>query len=157
MNPRVPILILGSLLLSSCDNTLYLSKGTLTKDSHYEIKKVYSCCGCSASYYNIYEKKRLLEQVVFNYNCPPSNLPTKFVYKYQKGKIISAQQYVAVRDSTYTMPVTEQEKQIHSSLAAVDTSKALPLSEVKGFRKPNGNEKRHGFPFIKKGYKLPIQ
>lgn len=156
MSLRIPILIIIILLLSACDNTLYLSKGTFSNNSYYEVKKVYSCCGCSATYYNVYENKRLAQQVIYNYNCPGGN-PTKFVFNYNKGKIINAERYVAVVDESYTEPLSELERQIIASLMAVDTSKTLLFTQVKGYRKANHNDKVHGFPFIKKGYKLSIK
>ncbi len=156
MGLRIPTLIILFLLLSACDNTLFLSKGTLASNSYYEVKKVNSCCGCSATYYNIYENKRLVQQVVYDYNCPGGN-PTKFVFNYNKGKIVSAERYVGVADESYTEPVSEQERKITSSLMAIDTSKTLVVTQVKGYRKANHNDKRHSFPFIKKGYKLPIK
>ena len=74
----------------SCDNTSLLAKGALPGEAKFEVKKIVSCCGCSASYYNLYQRRKLIEQIVYNYNCPGGSA-TKFLFNYNKRRIVSSE------------------------------------------------------------------
>ena len=150
------------ILTSSCgDTTSTLSSGQFTKNENYYISSVFSCCGCSAKYFTINSGKRKIEQVIYSYNCYNIGKPTKFIFNYDaKGKLISCNKYVATDSTDYTQPINEQEKQLFIALDTTSILKAkyptIRLSEVKGFRKPLDKEVTHPFPFIKNGYKLPV-
>jgi hypothetical protein len=135
------------------------SVGQFSKTTTYKINGYAGCCGCFARYFNIYEGKKIEEQVIYNYNCYSPGLPTKFVFNYAKnGNLVDCDKYIATSSNDIELELTSYEKRLFilldtdTSLHAANTN--IKYAEIKGFRKPKEKEVTHSFPLVKKGYKL---
>jgi hypothetical protein len=148
--------------LLSCGGTTHsLLSGKFSNNESFKINSYYGCCGCSAKYFVIYSGSRMMEQVIYSYNCYAIGKPTKFVFNYNdNGKLVSCDKYVATTSEDFTQKLSEHESQLFSRLDTTVPPKinstVTTFSEIKGFRKPMDDEVSHSFPLIKKGYKLPI-
>lgn len=148
--------------LTSCGGTThYLASGQYSKKDNYKINSYYGCCGCEAKYFIINSGKQKVEQVIYSDNCYNIGKPTKFIFNYNdRGKLISCDKLIATTSDDFTQTLNEQEKRIFSMLDTSILLKAnyttIKFSEIKGFRKPIDKEVTDSFPFIKKGYKVPI-
>lgn len=152
MRPQLLIFLI-LLIFTSCskDNYVFLAKGNLEDNLSYEVKNVFSCCGCKASFFNIYKSKRIVEQVVYSYNCYKPGPPTKYLFTYDKtGKVTDCEAFIFVTDSSYLNGITKSESIIFTKLDST-------LGNFKGSRKIKPNEVMHAFPFVKGGYKLAVK
>ena len=154
--------ILTSLALLSCGGAShYLASCNFSENDSYEVNSYFGCCGCQAKYFDIKSGKRIVEQVVYSYNCSSVGSPTKFVFNYDnRGRIISCDKYMATTANDFTLPLTNYERNVFSAIDTNNTLKAnytiIRFSEIKGFRKPVGSEITHSFPIVRKGEKLPV-
>lgn len=138
-------------LFFSCASYRSVQKGS------YDIRIMSSgCCGCMAYYYNVYEGKRLTEQFIVETFCN-GWVPTKLFFIYnEKGKIIETKTYVAVYDSSFSIPLSASDKLILPKLD--DYYKAhkragdieINVLNIKGFIKPIGSNAMNVFRRIDK-------
>jgi hypothetical protein len=156
------LLALTCLSLLSCGGAShYLASHNLSGNDSYEVNSYFGCCGCQAKYFDIKSGKRIVEQVVYSYNCSSIGAPTKFVFNYDKrGRIVSCDKYVATMTNDFTIALSDYEKNVFSVIDTSSTMKAnytiSQFSEIKGFRKAVDKEITHLFPIVRKGEKLPV-
>lgn len=142
MRLLIAFIILTSIFLSSCFRESYRTfhKVNVQSEISYEVKGMAGCCGCKALFYNVYKNSLLSEQVVAEVRCGLFQ-PTKHVFTTNlKGKVIAYKSFVAVTDSSFTLPVTELDKAAFAHLDSLnrDWAKATPgvivFSAIKGFK-----------------------
>ena len=98
--------------ISSCFRETFntLQRVDLTISDSYEIKRMEGCCGCKAILYNVIRDNKILEQFVVETNCSIYE-PTKHLFTLDtKGRITSRKSFVAVTDSSFTLPASEIDK-----------------------------------------------
>ena len=149
-------------ILISCATKNKLSTGLLENNHNYKIYSYYGCCGCESKYFTISLGKKAVEQIIYSYNCHGKGKPTKFIFNYdKKGKIVSCDKFVATITNDFSMELSAQEKVLFAMVENDSTMKQeyniIKFSEIKGFRKSLEKEITHSFPFLKKGYKLPVR
>ena len=148
------LILLVLLAMLSCGTTNNISSGNFSKKNSYKINSYAGCCGCDAKYLNIYEDKRLVEQIVYSYNCYTAGSPTKFIFNYNKiGHLQYCDKLIATTEDDFQIPVTAYEKIVFSSLdSVINSTRHTPIqtySGIKGFRKPVEKEITHSFPLGK--------
>ncbi len=139
------------LLFFSCASYRSVQKGS------YDIRIMSSgCCGCMAYYYNVYEGKRLTEQFIVESFCGGWE-PTKYFLDYDSsGKLENTNCYLAVYDSTFTIPLSAADKLILPKLN--DYYKAhkhvgdieIDVLKITGFKKSKGSNAMNVFRKIDK-------
>jgi hypothetical protein len=110
------------------------------------------CCGCKALYFNSYKRGLITEQFVVETSFGIFE-PTKHIFTTKGGKVDSFNSFVAVIDSSYTLPVSGQDKVIFQKLDSVYQTwsypkRAIVFTKITGFKKA---ERTH-FPV---GIKMP--
>lgn len=77
------------------------------------------CCGCKAILYNVMKDNKILEQFVVETNCGLYE-PTKHLFTLDtKGRITSRKSFVAVTDSSFTVPATDIDKKAFLKLDSI--------------------------------------
>ena len=149
-------------MISCSGTTNKISSGRLSNIIKYRINSYAGCCGCFATYFDIYERGVKQEEVIYKYNCYNPGMPTKFIFKYdENGELLYCDKFVATVTSDFEAPLTANEKYIFDLL---DKNQVLSIngttikySEVKGFRKPKEQETTHMFPLINGGAKVKVR
>lgn len=92
-------------LVFGCASYRSLQKGS------YDLRIMVSgCCGCKAYYYNVYEGKKRTEQFIIESFCGGWQ-PTKYIFKYgSDGELVNKYLYIAVYDSSYTIPLSASDR-----------------------------------------------
>jgi hypothetical protein len=98
------------------------------------------CCGCKALYYNSIKSQSIAEQFVVETNCGLYE-PTKHIFTTDaKGKVSSFKSYVAVTDSSFTLPVSDKDKAAFQKMDSIyqtwssPTKRKIVITEIKGFK-----------------------
>jgi hypothetical protein len=146
-------------LLSCGGNKILLETVQISDQARYELNSYVGCCGCKANYFDLKLGNKILEEVIYSYNCSGPGIPTKFRFNYsENGKIVDFSKYIATTESDYEIQLTSSEKSLFAAIERDSTLKgkdiSLSLSRIQGFRKLFAGEMGHSFPLIKKGYKL---
>lgn len=98
------------------------------------------CCGCKAILYNVIRDGKIAEQFVMETNCGLYE-PTKHLFTADtKGRIISVKSFVAVTDSSFTLPATEVDKAAFLKLDSIYkdwksvSKRRVVFADITGFR-----------------------
>lgn len=153
------LLIVASTFLHSCSgSSKTISSGSMSKEEKYKIKSYAGCCGCAAKFFNLYERKKIKEQIVYQYNCFGKGSVTKFIFNYDNsGSIMNCDSYLATDQNDFDMSISGQEKFVFErvydtdTLPAIENSKVILYKNILGFRKAKEGESGHSFPFVKGG------
>lgn len=143
-----------AMLFNSCGTTNNIATGNFSKKDSYKINSYAGCCGCFAKYFNIYSGKKLIEQIVYSYNCYNAGSPTKFIFNYNEiGHLQYCDKLVATVNDDFQIPVTAYEKIIFVLLDSfINLNRYTPVQTytgIKGFRKLIDKEITHTFPLGK--------
>lgn len=145
------------MLFTACipPNKLLIKNKVEGTDLSYKINYHPDCCGCGGYYFNIYEKAKLKEQFVCETQCSFDE-PTKNVFRFKKnGRFDHMEQYIAVFDSSYTIPLTSTEKKVMLQLDSLLKENNKPARQLRniqfykitGYRKAKKEEHPH-YPFL---------
>lgn len=123
----------------------------------YDLRTMFSgCCGCLAYYYNVYEGKKRTEQFIIESVCGGWQ-PTKYFFEYgSNGKLSNTYRYIAVYDSTYTVPLSASDRLILPKLDAYykehkrEGDIEIDVLNIKGFKKTKSSEATNTFGVIDK-------
>ena len=142
--------------LNSCFRDVHrsLEKVSLSPSDNYEVKSMVGCCGCKALYYNVYRNRLVTEQFVVETACE-SYQPTKHFFKTDsKGNVVSVKSFVAVTDNSFSIPVTETDRNAFKKLDSIygtwtnGRNRTIVFRDITGFK---DGDKTH-FPV---GLKMP--
>lgn len=129
-------------MFSSCFRETYntLQRVDLSTTDNYEIKSMAGCCGCKSILYNVIRDKKITEQFVLETNCGLYE-PTKHLFTMDnKGRIISMKSFVAVTDSSFTLPATEIDKSAFLKLDSIYkdwrsvNKRQIVFADITGFK-----------------------
>ena len=126
----------------------------IDESESFVIKTVIAgCCGCESVYSSIVNRRKIQEQLVYEYACR-NGLPTKFVFHYDSNdNLFSFDTLVAVTDDTYSFPLTPLERQIVAKMDSIGmlrqeyAKNVLQLKNIRGFRRLKPGEYPHPFPY----------
>ncbi|GAB2677716.1 hypothetical protein GCM10027036_34250 [Flavihumibacter cheonanensis] len=117
-----------------------MHKAEITKNDSYEIKSMSGCCGCKAILYNVIRDSRIIEQFVVETYCGIFN-PTKHLFTLdRKGRVIKIKSFVAVTDSSFTLPTTDIDKKAFLKLDSIYkewiglNKRQIKFADITGFR-----------------------
>jgi hypothetical protein len=115
----------------------------MTISDSYEIKSMTGCCGCKAILYNVIRDTRIIEQFVVETKCVLYE-PTKHLFTLdKKGRVLKMKSFVAVTDSSFTLPATDVDKKIFLRLDSIYkdwtsiNKRQIKFADITGF-KENG-------------------
>ncbi|HEX2534508.1 MAG TPA: hypothetical protein VHK69_12270 [Chitinophagaceae bacterium] len=135
------------LLFSSCMQDLHrtVTREELPGNTAVEVRTMVSCCGCRSLYGNRYAGNRIEAQYVAEISCGLYSLTRHRFRTDAKGRVTGFQSWVAVTDSSFTVPVTESERQLFLRLDSVyrnwplsGQKRPLDFAAVSGFREGPG-------------------
>ncbi|MFD2528042.1 hypothetical protein ACFSQD_19630 [Flavihumibacter stibioxidans] len=120
-----------------------MQRSEITINDSYEIKSLTGCCGCNAILYNVIRDNRIIEQFVVETKCVLFE-PTKHLFTLdKKGRVLKMKSFVAVTDSSFTLPATDVDKKIFLRLDSIYkdwtsiNKRQIKFADLTGF-KENG-------------------
>jgi hypothetical protein len=153
------LLFLTTFFLTSCFRDIHSARLTenIAESESFVIKTVIAgCCGCESVYYNLTLRKKIKEQLIYEYACH-TGLPTKFIFKYDSNaNLVSLDTLLAVTDNTYTYAITNLERQVVNKMDSIAKQRpaysqnGLLLKNITGFRPFKTDEHPHPFPYSRK-------
>jgi hypothetical protein len=129
-------------MFSSCFRGTYntLQRVNVSATDNYEIKSMAGCCGCQAILYNVIRDGKIAEQFVVETSCGLYE-PTKHLFTVDtKGRITGMKSFVAVTDSSFTLPVTEIDKTAFLKLDSIFkysgsvNKRQIVFADITGFK-----------------------
>lgn len=112
----------------------------MTISDSYEIKSMTGCCGCKAILYNVIRDTRIIEQFVVETKCVLYE-PTKHLFTLdKKGRVLKMKSFVAVTDSSFTLPATDVDKKIFLRLDSIYkdwtsiNKRQIKFADITGFK-----------------------
>jgi hypothetical protein len=112
----------------------------MTINDSYEIKSMTGCCGCKAMLYNVIRDNRIIEQFVVETKCVLYE-PTKHLFTLdKKGRVLKMKSFVAVTDSSFTLPATDVDKKIFLKLDSIYkdwtsiNKRQIKFADITGFK-----------------------